>query len=109
MPRPRACVSPSGWRRASAPAGFAALSASAPRRATPAPGTTAVRAGAPDHIYPRNPAALADAILAQGALVWEMPSGHEPRPRDSPRRNRLISGLCAGIVVVEAAKRSGSL
>jgi DNA processing protein len=40
-------------------------------------------------------------------LVSEMPFGHEPRARDFPRRNRLISGLCAGIVVVEAAKRSG--
>ena len=61
------------------------------------------------HIYPPEHANLADAILAQGALVSEMPFGHEPRARDFPRRNRLISGLCAGIVVVEAAKRSGSL
>src|SRR5215475_8283188 len=52
---------------------------------------------------------LAGAILGQGVLVSEMPLGHEPRARDFPRRNRLISGLCAGIVVVEAAKRSGSL
>jgi DNA processing protein len=68
-----------------------------------------VLAGGHDHVYPREHIELADAILAQGALVSEMPFGHEPRARDFPRRNRLISGLCAGVVVVEAAKRSGSL
>jgi DNA processing protein len=68
-----------------------------------------VLAGGHDHVYPREHVDLADAILAQGALISEMPFGHEPRARDFPRRNRLISGLCAGIVVVEAAKRSGSL
>jgi DNA processing protein len=68
-----------------------------------------VLAGGHDHIYPREHTELADAILADGALISEMPFGHEPRARDFPRRNRLISGLCAGIVVVEAAKRSGSL
>jgi DNA processing protein len=47
--------------------------------------------------------------LAEGALISEMPLGWEPRARDFPRRNRLISGIAAGIVVVEAAKRSGSL
>src|SRR5215468_10156669 len=81
----------------------------AAHRASLATGTIAVLAGGHDHIYPREHAELADAILAQGALVSEMPFGHEPRARDFPRRNRLISGLCAGIVVVEAAKRSGSL
>jgi DNA processing protein len=68
-----------------------------------------VLAGGHDQIYPPEHAALADAILAEGALVSEMPLGWEPRARDFPRRNRLISGLAAGIVVVEAAKRSGSL
>ena len=81
----------------------------ASHRASLGSGTIAVLAGGHDHIYPREHAELADAILAQGALVSEMPFGHEPRARDFPRRNRLISGLCAGIVVVEAAKRSGSL
>jgi len=96
-------------------AGFAVVSGlargidAAAHRASLATGTIAVLAGGHDHIYPPEHAELADAILAQGALVSEMPFGHEPRARDFPRRNRLISGLCAGIVVVEAAKRSGSL
>jgi DNA processing protein len=84
----------------------------AAHRASLATGTIAVLAGGHDHVYPLYPREhvdLADAILAQGALISEMPFGHEPRARDFPRRNRLISGLCAGIVVVEAAKRSGSL
>ena len=75
----------------------------ASHRASLGSGTIAALAGGHDHIYPREHAELADAILAQGALVSEMPFGHEPRARDFPRRNRLISGLCAGIVVVEAA------
>ncbi|HEY7247123.1 MAG TPA: DNA-processing protein DprA [Xanthobacteraceae bacterium] len=72
-------------------------------------GTIAVLAGGHDHIYPPEHASLATAILAQGLLVSEMPLGWQPRAADFPRRNRLISGLAAGIVVVEAAKRSGSL
>src|SRR5205085_5239747 len=48
-------------------------------------------------------------ILAEGAVVTEMPLGWEPRGRDFPRRNRLISGLALGVVVIEAARRSGSL
>ena len=81
----------------------------AAHRASLASGTVAVLAGGNDHIYPREHVDLAKAILPQGALVSEMPMGWEPRARDFPRRNRLISGLAAGVVVVEAAKRSGSL
>ena len=81
----------------------------AAHRASLATGTIAVLAGGHDRLYPPEHAELAQAILAQGALVSEMPFGHEPRARDFPRRNRLISGVCAGVVVVEAARRSGSL
>jgi DNA processing protein len=72
-------------------------------------GTVAVLAGGHDHIYPREHADLADAVAVEGALISEMPLGWEPRARDFPRRNRLISGLAVGVVVVEAARRSGSL
>lgn len=73
-------------------------------------GTIAMLAGGLDHIYPAENTGLAEAIVEQGgALVSEMPMGHEPRARDFPRRNRLISGVSAGVVIVEAAKRSGSL
>ena len=87
-------------------AGFAVVSGlargidAAAHRASLATGTIAVLAGGHDHIYPREHTDLAEAILAQGALVSEMPFGHEPRAGDFPRRNRLISGLCAGVVVV---------
>jgi DNA processing protein len=82
---------------------------SAAHGATLTTGTVAVLAGGHDRIYPPEHAKLADAITAEGALVSEMPMGWEPRARDFPRRNRLISGLSAGVVIVEAAKRSGSL
>ena len=73
-------------------------------------GTVAVLAGGLDHIYPDENIPLAREIIEHGgSLVTEMPLGWEPRARDFPRRNRLISGLSLGIVVVEAAKRSGSL
>jgi DNA processing protein len=81
----------------------------AAHRATLATGTVAVLAGGHDRIYPAEHGSLADAILETGAVVTEMPFGWEPRARDFPRRNRLISGLALGVVVIEAARRSGSL
>ena len=82
----------------------------AAHRATLATGTIAVLAGGFDKIYPGENIPLAHDILDNGgALLTEMPLGWEPRARDFPRRNRLVSGLSLGIVVVEAAKRSGSL
>ena len=73
-------------------------------------GTVAVMAGGQDQVYPASHAALVDAILGEGgAVLAEMPMGWEARGRDFPRRNRIISGLSYGTVVVEAARRSGSL
>lgn len=72
-------------------------------------GTVAVLAGGHERIYPPENIRLLDKLLERGAAVSEMPLGWEPRARDFPRRNRLISGLSAGLVVVEAAQRSGSL
>lgn len=82
----------------------------AAHRATLTTGTIAVLAGGFDKIYPDENIPLAHDILDNGgALLTEMQLGWEPRARDFPRRNRLVSGLSLGIVVVEAAKRSGSL
>ncbi|GJD70617.1 hypothetical protein MMMDOFMJ_3568 [Methylobacterium gnaphalii] len=79
-------------------------------KASLATGTVAVLAGGHDRIYPSNHIALVESILAAGgALVTEMPMGWEPRGRDFLRRNRVISGLGLGTLVVEAARRSGSL
>ena len=82
----------------------------AAHRASMASGTVAVLAGGHDRIYPAEHESLLGAIIdARGAAISEMPLGHEPRARDFPRRNRLISGAALGVVIVEAAKRSGSL
>ncbi len=79
-------------------------------RSSIATGTVAVLAGGHDCIYPPEHGDLLASIMAQeGAAISEMPLGHEPRARDFPRRNRLISGASLGVVVVEAAHRSGSL
>ncbi len=96
-------------------AGFAIVSGlargidAAAHRASLESGTIAVLAGGHDRVYPAEHADLLDAILPAGAALSEMPLGWEPRGRDFPRRNRLISGLSLGVVIVEAAKRSGSL
>jgi DNA processing protein len=68
----------------------------------------AVLAGGHDRIYPAEHVALLEELLAEGAAISEMPFTWEPRAHDFPRRNRLISGLSLGVVVVEAARRSGS-
>ncbi|MGJ4946859.1 DNA-processing protein DprA [Bradyrhizobium sp. HKCCYLS20291] len=82
----------------------------AAHRASLSGGTVAVLAGGHDRIYPPEHVDLLGAIVGgQGAAISEMPLGHEPRARDFPRRNRLISGASLGVVVVEAAHRSGSL
>lgn len=81
----------------------------AAHRTTLATGTVAVLGGGHDHIYPPEHEGLLEQIIADGAAISEMPLGWEPRGRDFPRRNRLISGLSLGVVIVEAARRSGSL
>ena len=81
----------------------------AAHRATIGSGTVAVLAGGHDRIYPPEHEDLLAAMLEHGGAISEMPLGHVPRARDFPRRNRLISGASLGVVVVEAAHRSGSL
>ncbi|MFP6746955.1 MAG: DNA-processing protein DprA [Alphaproteobacteria bacterium] len=72
-------------------------------------GTIAVLAGGVDVVYPAENQQLYRAIVSQGAVISEMPPGTRPQARHFPRRNRLISGLALGVVVIEAAERSGSL
>lgn len=72
-------------------------------------GTIAVIAGGVDNIYPTQNAPLYEQIAENGLIISESPFGYEPRARDFPRRNRLITGISFGVVVVEAALKSGSL
>jgi DNA processing protein len=78
-------------------------------RAALATGTVAVLAGGLDVIYPPEHRELHGLIGETGCLVSEMPPGFTPRGQDFPRRNRIISGMSYGVVVIEAAKRSGTL
>nr|WP_308613293.1 DNA-processing protein DprA [Massilia mucilaginosa] len=74
------------------------------------PGSTvAVTGTGADRIYPRRNEALARRIADEGCIVSEYPLGTGPTPGNFPRRNRLISGMCCAVLVVEAAAGSGSL
>jgi DNA processing protein len=74
-----------------------------------ASGTIAVLGGGVDHIYPPQHERLYRDIAERGLIVSESPCGYQARAQDFPRRNRIITGLARGVVVVEAAERSGSL
>src|SRR3546814_15752728 len=72
-------------------------------------GTIAVIAVGIDVVYPPEHKELQERIGEQGLVVAEQPPGIEPQARHFPRRNRIIAGLSLGVIVVEAAPRSGSL
>lgn len=72
-------------------------------------GTVAVLAGGLDRIYPPEHESLSEQITATGCLVSEKPLGWTARAQDFPRRNRIVSGLSLGTIIIEAARRSGSL
>ena len=81
----------------------------AAHQASLATGTIAVLAGGVDVVYPQENKELYDQLAEQGCILSDMPLGVEPFSKLFPRRNRLISGLSLGVVVVEAALQSGSL
>jgi DNA processing protein len=72
-------------------------------------GAIAVVAGGIDIVYPPENKKLYDHICARGLVLAESPFGQQPFAQSFPRRNRIVSGLSAGVVVVEATERSGSL
>jgi len=74
-----------------------------------ATGSIAVVAGGVDVVYPEENRGLYQALASDGAVIAELPLGTEPQARHFPRRNRIISGMALGVVVVEAAAKSGSL
>ena len=62
-----------------------------------------------DSVYPKENRKLADQIIEQGALITEFPLETPPLPQNFPFRNRVISGLSLGVLIIEGAERSGSL
>ncbi|MGB0086081.1 MAG: DNA-processing protein DprA [Rhodomicrobiaceae bacterium] len=74
-----------------------------------ASGTIAVVAGGIDVVYPPENTRLQNAIAERGLILTECPPGFAPRGQDFPRRNRIISGVSSGVIVIEAAQKSGSL
>lgn len=71
--------------------------------------TIAVLGNGLNTVYPASNRKLAESILAHGTLISELPLDYRPMPANFPRRNRIISGMSTGVLVVEAALKSGSL
>ena len=100
--------------RALSAAGFAIVSGrargidAAAHRASLQTRTIAVLAGGHDCIYPAEHVEMVEALVVDGAAISEMPLGWQPRAHDFPRRNRLISGLSTGVIIV-AKMRSDSV
>lgn len=82
---------------------------SAAHKASIETGTIGVIAGGIDHIYPYENRALFHDLYEKGLVLTEMPFGSTAKAQDFPRRNRIVAGLSLGVVVIEAALRSGSL
>jgi len=109
------CLLAENFARALGAAGFPVVSGlargidGAAHRGAMETGTVAVMAGGLDRIYPREHEGLAQEVAEKGVLIAEMSLGTEPQAALFPRRNRVVSGLSRGTVVIEAALRSGSL
>lgn len=89
--------------------GFARGVDAAAHEASAKTGTIAVMAGGVDYIYPKENEALYAKLRERGLILSEAPMGLQPQGRHFPRRNRIVSGLSQGVVLVEAAARSGTL